>query len=199
MTRPENDNGSGGQPPGLGQEAARHWVHGGEGAAALNQPDDVPDHIPGRVPHQSSASYRAVAVAAAVLIVALIGVTCIDVVGRYLLDRPFGGAFELTQILLAALVFVALPLTSADGGHVEVDLALHIFPKPAQRAMARLAGIVSAVALLFFAWRLVLIGLDQMHDGTRSASLAIPMAPLAFLAAVSCVISAIIMAVRRPE
>ena len=57
------------------------------------------------------------------------------------MNRPFGGAYELTQILLAALVFAALPLTSTDGGHVEVDLALHLFPPPVPRGMAMLCAI----------------------------------------------------------
>ncbi|KGJ21070.1 C4-dicarboxylate ABC transporter permease [Paracoccus sanguinis] len=159
----------------------------------------MPDHIPGRVPHRDSRPYRALAAAAGALILALIAVTCIDVFGRYLMNRPFGGAYELTQMLLAALVFAALPLTSTDGGHVEVDLALHLFPPPVQRGMARLAGIVSAVALAYFAWRLARIGMAQLAEGTRSASLALSMAPLAFLGAASCAVSAVVMALRTPE
>lgn len=143
--------------------------------------------------------YRVLAWASVLLILALIAVTCIDVIGRYLLNQPFGGAYELTQIFLAALVFVAFPLTSFDGGHVEVDLALHLFPRSVQRLLGRLAGIVSAVVLVFFSWRLVLIGIDQIESGTRSASLAIPMAPLAFLAAACCVVSALAMIMRREE
>ena len=184
-------------PPGVTPDD--HWSHGGHGPAALNQPADVPDHIPGRVPHRDSRPYRALAAAAGALILALIAVTCIDVFGRYLMNRPFGGAYELTQMLLAALVFAALPLTSTDGGHVEVDLALHLFPPPVQRGMARLAGIVSAVALAYFAWRLARIGMAQLAEGTRSASLALQMAPLAFLSAASCAVSAVVMALRTPE
>jgi TRAP-type C4-dicarboxylate transport system permease small subunit len=133
------------------------------------------------------------------LILMLIGVTCVDVVGRYVFNRPFGGAYELTQMLLAALVFAALPLTTADGGHVEVDLALHLFPSRIQVLMGRAAGAIAAVVVAFFAWRLTLIGLTQLHEGTRSASLALPMAPLAFLAAASCAASAVILLLRREK
>lgn len=157
----------------------------------------APEMMPGRPPHRHRRWYRVLAGVSAVLILLLIGVTCVDVVGRYLFNRPFGGAYELTQILLAALVFAALPLTSADGGHVEVDLALHLLPRPVQSLLGRLAAGVSAVVLVYFAWRLALIGLDQLHDGARSASLAIPMAPLAFLASISCVASAIAMILRQ--
>lgn len=164
---------------------------GGEGAA--------PDMIPGRVPHRDAGWYRALAAIAAVLILLLIAVTCVDVIGRYALNRPFGAAYELTQILLAALVFIALPLTSADGGHVEVDLALHLFPRAVQRLLGRIAGAVSGLVLGYFSWRLVLIGLTQLDEGTRSASLAVPMAPLAFIAAAACLVSGVIMITRREE
>ncbi|RFC62237.1 TRAP transporter small permease [Fulvimarina endophytica] len=158
---------------------------------------EAPDMIPGRATHRQAVWYRLLAVVAAVLILCLIGVTCIDVVGRYLLNRPFGGAYELTQMLLAALVFVALPLTTADGGHVEVDLVLHMVPERVQWALGRLAGVLSALVLGYFAWRLALLGVSQMDEGTRSASLALPMAPLAFLAALSCAVSALIMVLPR--
>ncbi|MBC9247421.1 TRAP transporter small permease [Paracoccus sp. 11-3] len=164
---------------------------------AHNADETPPDRIPGRVPHKNATWYRVMAGIAALLILLMIGVTCLDVVGRYLFNRPFGGAYELTQVLLAALVFVALPLTTADGGHVEVDLALHLFPRGVQRLMGRLAGVISAVALAYFTWRLAIIGLDQWHEGTRTSSLALPLAPLAFLAAASCALSAIIMLFRQ--
>lgn len=143
--------------------------------------------------------FRVLAGVSAALILLLIGVTCVDVIGRYVFNRPFGGAYELTQMLLAALVFAALPLTTADGGHVEVDLALHLFPSRIQVLLGRVAGAIAAIVVGFFAWRLVLIGLTQWHEGTRSASLGLPMAPLAFLAAVSCAGSAVILLVRREK
>lgn len=186
--------------PGFGaDDSDSHWSQGGSGAAALNQPADVPDHIPGRVPHQRARWYQALAALCGLLIAVLIGVTCVDVVGRYLFNTPFGGAYEVTQLALAALVFAALPLTTADGGHVEVDLALHLFSPRAQAVMGWLAGWVSAVALVWFAWRLTALGLTQWHDGARTNALAVPLAPLAFAAALACALSALILILRRPE
>jgi TRAP-type mannitol/chloroaromatic compound transport system permease small subunit len=43
-------------------------------------------------------------VAAAVLM-ALMVLTCVDVGGRYFFNRPVWGAFELTEMMLAALIF----------------------------------------------------------------------------------------------
>jgi len=38
--------------------------------------------------------------------------TFVDVVGRYLLNRPLRGAFELTELGLVVLIFAGLPLVS---------------------------------------------------------------------------------------
>ena len=52
----------------------------------------------------------------------LIGLTCVDVVARYAFNSPVNGAYELTELLLATLIFLALPLTTAAGEHIEVEL-----------------------------------------------------------------------------
>ena len=36
----------------------------------------------------------------------LIGLTCLDVVARYAFNSPIKGAYELTQLMLASLVFL---------------------------------------------------------------------------------------------
>ncbi|MFS4436958.1 TRAP transporter small permease [Paracoccaceae bacterium GXU_MW_L88] len=132
------------------------------------------------------------------LMLGLTLVTCIDVVGRYVLNAPLTGAYELTQVLLGALVFAALPLTTAAGSHVEVDLALHLLPEWVQRLLGRLAGIGAACVLAYFGYRLVLQGNTLGHDGARTSALSLPLAPLAYGAALSCFVSALIMLLRRP-
>jgi TRAP-type transport system small permease protein len=128
---------------------------------------------------------------AALLLLALMAVTGVDVVGRYLLNAPLSGAFELTELLLGALVFVALPLVSRAGAHVEVDLLTELLPRSVNRVLGVFAALVSAAVLGFFAWRLIVLGMGQMADGSRSVSLDVPFAPFAFLGAAACILSAI--------
>lgn len=134
---------------------------------------------------------RALEGLAAVLLLALMAVTGLDVVGRYLLNAPLPGAFEATELLLAALVFVALPLVGRAGGHVEVDLLGAALPARLWRALGVFAALVSAVVLLFFAWQLGRLGANQWLDGARSVSLGIPFAPVAFLGAAACLLAAL--------
>ncbi|SEA97863.1 TRAP transporter small permease [Rubrimonas cliftonensis] len=133
---------------------------------------------------------RALEVAAATLLLALMAVTIIDVVGRYLLEAPLVGAFELTELLLCAMVFAALPLASRDGGHVEVDLLAGALPRGAAEALARAAAAISAAVLLYFAWRLVIVAHDLIGTGARSNALVIPFAPFAAFGALACVLAA---------
>ncbi|WP_210191307.1 TRAP transporter small permease [Rhizobium sullae] len=128
----------------------------------------------------------------------LVLVTCIDVVGRYLFDSPLGGAFELTQVLLGALVFVALPLTTAAGAHVEVDLLVPLLPQAMVRVLGWLGGIVTAAVLLYFAFRLIILTQGHLAVGTRTAALGLPMWVLGVIGVASCCISAVIAMARRP-
>lgn len=126
-----------------------------------------------------------------VLLLGLMAVTGIDVIGRKLFNLPLASAYELTQLMLAALVFVALPLVSRGGEHVEVDLLATVVPEKARNIMGLFASIVAAICLLFIAWRLLHMGLNQLHDGAKSISLSVPYAPFAFTGAVCCVGAAI--------
>lgn len=133
---------------------------------------------------------------AATLLLALMAVTGIDVVGRYLLNAPLSGAFEMTELLLGALVFMALPLVSRHGAHVEVDLLASVVPVSVNKVLGLFAALVSAVMLCWFAWTLIDVMISQIHDGSRSVSLGVPLAPFAALGTLACVLAAVFGLIR---
>jgi TRAP-type C4-dicarboxylate transport system permease small subunit len=47
--------------------------------------------------------------------------TFVDVVARYVFNRPLRGAFEVTELLLVVLIFGGLPLVSHADEHVTMD------------------------------------------------------------------------------
>ena len=47
---------------------------------------------------------------AGILLFCLMTLTCIDVIGRYFFNTPVTGGFELTEMMLAALIFFGLSL-----------------------------------------------------------------------------------------
>ena len=60
------------------------------------------------------------AISATVLFVMMM-ITAIDVAGRYLFNKPLAGGFELTEMMLAALIYCGLPLVSKRREHIVID------------------------------------------------------------------------------
>jgi TRAP-type C4-dicarboxylate transport system permease small subunit len=139
---------------------------------------------------------RSLGVAAVFVLLILAAITCVDVVGRYFLDAPLEGAFEITELLLAALVFLALPLTTERAEHVEVDLLNMALGAYAQRLLAAFAGLFSAALLATFSWRLFSHAYKSAVDGAVTNALGIPLAPFGYLAGAACLISAFIAFLR---
>ncbi|NRG17163.1 TRAP transporter small permease [Rhizobiales bacterium] len=135
---------------------------------------------------------RVLGAAAGAMLFSLTILTCIDVVARYWFNAPVRGAYELTEVFLATLIFLALPLTTSRGEHVEVDLFEIVAGGRVAGLAAKLTAFLSAAILAIFAWRLFVHGLRLAEDGTVTNSLSLPLSPLAFLASFSCAVSAIL-------
>ena len=75
-------------------------------------------------------SGRWVGTIVAVILVALMLITAVDVIGRYFLSRPLPGALELTVMLLAALLSTSLPSVILRGENVAIDLFDKVFEHP---------------------------------------------------------------------
>ncbi|WP_165352841.1 TRAP transporter small permease [Loktanella sp. IMCC34160] len=136
-----------------------------------------------------------VGIGAATILFCLVLITCVDVVGRYILDTPLTGAFELTEVLLAALVFLALPLATERREHVEVDLLGLLGPRW-NTLFSAFAGLFSAALLATFSWRLASHAWKAAQDGSVTNALEIPLAPFGYLASLSCLFCAFIAFLR---
>jgi TRAP-type C4-dicarboxylate transport system permease small subunit len=60
-------------------------------------------------------------IAASALLMLLMLLTVVDVAGRYVLNRPLPGGFEMTELALLVLIFAGLPLVSRADEHVTMD------------------------------------------------------------------------------
>jgi TRAP-type C4-dicarboxylate transport system permease small subunit len=73
----------------------------------------------------------------------------VNVLGRYLLNKPLTGTLEFTESLLVLIIFLSLALTQYDGGHIRVTLLTRHLPKRAARALTVGCMLVGAA---FFSW-----------------------------------------------
>ncbi len=141
------------------------------------------------------AAVRLLGYAAAAVLFALMALTCADVGGRYFLNRPILGAFELTEMLLAALIFTALPLATLRNEHVTIDLFDALMPAWVLRLQHVLACAIGVVCLGYLAWRLWLRAGNMLAAGQTTAQLHFTIAWLTYGMAVMTGLSAAALAV----
>ena len=129
-------------------------------------------------------------------LLAMMAVTVIDVAGRSLLDRPLPGGFELTEILLALMIFLGLPLVSMRGGHVTITLADSWFAPRAARLRDRVIALGCATICGVIAWRLWVLGDRFLSYGDVFEFLPLSKAAIAFPMSVLAAVAAILLVVR---
>jgi len=135
---------------------------------------------------------RALGVTSAVVLFAMMLVTAVDVAGRYVFNKPIPGGFELTEILLAALIYCGLPLVSARREHIVIDTFDPMFSKALKRGLDMVAEVVCAVALAGVGWLIFLRANRIVEYGDTTSVLKLPLAPVVYLMAVMITVAALI-------
>jgi len=92
-------------------------------------------------------------IAASAILFAMMCLTFVDVVARYVFNRPIRGAFEVTELMLLVLIFAGLPLVSHADEHVTMDFIDRWLAPAARRRLARLMHLAVAALMLFMAWQ----------------------------------------------
>jgi TRAP-type C4-dicarboxylate transport system permease small subunit len=139
--------------------------------------------------------------AAALVLFCLMLLTCVDVVGRYFLGTPVYGGFELTEMLLAALIFAGLPLVTLRDDHITVDLLDPVVPDWLLRVQHALACLIGFAATGYLAWRLWLRALNMDRAGETTAQFKFKLAYLTYGMSVLMALTALALLVlvfRRP-
>ena len=126
----------------------------------------------------------------AVLLLAMVTLTFADVVGRRLFGVPIFGAHDITEHLMALTVFAGLPLVTAAGAHLRIDLLDRVLSHPRMLWWRVSVGIAVAVILGLIAWLFVRHAMNAAQISEVSQALRLPRAPLYGVVAASCALSA---------
>jgi TRAP-type C4-dicarboxylate transport system permease small subunit len=138
-------------------------------------------------------------IAASAILFALMSLTFVDVLARYVFNRPIRGAFEVTELLLVVLIFAGLPLVSFSNEHAVMDFIDRLLGGRALRALERAVQAVSAALMLGLAW-LMWGKADRIwayHDATDV--LRILYGPFVSFMAVMLAVAAIVHAYKAVE
>ena len=131
-------------------------------------------------------------IAASALLFSMMVLTFFDVVGRYLLNKPIRGAFEVTELGLLVLIFAGLPLVSHADEHVTMDFIDRILPDRVRRAWIRAMHAICAAIMFFLAWQ-VWIKADRIAGyGDTTDVLLIPVGPFVYFMAVMIALTGVV-------
>jgi TRAP-type C4-dicarboxylate transport system permease small subunit len=95
---------------------------------------------------------RVLGVAASAILLVMMSLTFVDVVARYVFDRPLAGAFEVTELLLLVLIFAGLPLVTYADEHALMDFIDRPLGRRVTRGLERLVQVLCAAVMGLLAW-----------------------------------------------
>jgi TRAP-type C4-dicarboxylate transport system permease small subunit len=106
---------------------------------------------------------RALALIGGWVLMLLMGYTILDVVLRYVFNRPFSGSLELTEFAMSLIVFLGIAYCGWIGGHVAVDVLERPLAHPRLRFVPLLLSLVSALLFFVIAWLTAVEALTSTH------------------------------------
>jgi TRAP-type transport system small permease protein len=130
--------------------------------------------------------------ASASVLFAMMLITAVDVIGRYLFNKPLAGGFELTEMMLAALIYCGLPLVSKRREHIVIDTFDSFMAPRVRRFFDVTADIVCFLTLAGIGYLIFRRAMRVAEYGDTTSVLKLPLAPVAYAMGTMIVIAALI-------
>ena len=129
---------------------------------------------------------------AACALFAIMALTFFDVLGRKLAGNSIPGSLELTELLMVAVIFGALPLVSERGEHVEFDSLDPYLPLWLRRIQSVVVHVLCAALLMGLGWLMWRSGGQFLESGETTAQLKILKAPFLYGMGILCAATGVI-------
>lgn len=157
----------------------------------MSQPDnqDAPAPPTGAGASIVSAVAKGLSYLACLFLFAMMAVTFVDVLGRYLFLSPLPAGYEIVSLIMPAIIFLALPLTILRNTHVTVDLLDSFVPAWLAKYQAIVANLFGACALGLVSWRLFIRARDQHTYEEVTDELILDLWPFSVTMATLCAIA----------
>jgi TRAP-type C4-dicarboxylate transport system permease small subunit len=134
----------------------------------------------------------ALGVTSATVLFLMMMITAVDVIGRYVLNKPLTGGFEITEMLLAALIYCGLPLVSQRREHIVIDTFDPLMSARMKRALDVVAEIVCSLTLGGIGYLIFRRAARVAEYGDTTSVLKWPLAPVAYLMGTMILIACLI-------
>lgn len=100
-----------------------------------------------------------------------------DVAGRYLLNHPIPGGYELIEYLMAIIISLSVAFCAEQKAHVGVDLVMEKLSRKTRARVEVVTLLVSLALSVVLAWQCCVAVPESYASGLKSAVLHIPAYP----------------------
>jgi len=108
-------------------------------------------------------------------------ITAVDVVGRYIFNRPIKGSTELNELALVVMVFLGFAFTATQKGHVRVELIVSKFSEKLQAVIESLIALIGVGLFFLITWQAFVLAITARSRDLTSMVLFIPVFPFALV------------------
>ncbi|MCR8827826.1 TRAP transporter small permease [Pseudosulfitobacter koreensis] len=127
----------------------------------------------------ADALARWMAVLAGLVLLVVVGLTCVSIAGRALLPLnigvgPIKGIYDLTEIGVGAAIFGFLPWCQLQRSHAAVDLFKPAYGTTLNRVLDVIVDLGMLAVAVLIAWRLYLGMADKMRYGETTFIMQLP-------------------------
>ncbi|MFO7801851.1 MAG: TRAP transporter small permease [Desulfovermiculus sp.] len=130
--------------------------------------------------------------AAGLLLVAMMALSCMDVLGN-VVGRPILGSIELVGLMAALLLAFALPSAHAQKAHIGIDLIRSQMSPRIRRINDMAVNAITAVFFGLVSWQCILYAQELRKTGEVSTTLQLPLDCILLAMALSCLILSLTM------
>lgn len=123
----------------------------------------------------ATAAARFLTGVAAVFLLAMVGINVVDVGLRSGFNAPIFGTYEIVELFLAAVAFLAIPEAFFRGQHITIELVDQVVP-PRAVAFLRATGLAACVVFLgLLAYHMIQPAVDFVEFEEVTPDLQYPM------------------------
>ena len=124
---------------------------------------------------------------AAIAIVAVMVIVCVNVLARGLFGIPLKGTVDIVSLLGVLVIGGAISYTQVLKGHIRITLLIDKLPDPARSILIGLVDLTGMILFGIISWQTVLFAMGTYKNGELSEVLRIPITPFAFIVSAGCI------------
>jgi TRAP-type C4-dicarboxylate transport system permease small subunit len=132
---------------------------------------------------------------AAVFLLAMVAINIADVGLRSSINAPIFGTYEIVELMLAAVAFLAIPEAFLRGEHITIELIDQVISKRAAEWLQVLGTLAALVFAALLGYHMIQPALDYIQLNEVTVDLQIPLIWKAVLILIGVVASVVTFAV----